>query len=247
MLESFSAILNSDLALAAIIAVISGVIHGYTGFGAALLMVPLFCLLLGLVEAIAISAVIAIFGSAQLYPGAARNARWRELLPISLAIIVFTPIGIYILFNLDPELIRRAMGGFVFAAAVILISGWVYRGPRGIFASAVAGGLAGGISGATGVGGPPLALYFLSAPQPVEVQRANIVIAVTVVIAMVIGSLFFAGGLTAETLQRAVILTPAYVVGTWSGSRLFTIAPQEYFRRVALWLLLATGVGVVIL
>ena len=96
------------------------------------------------------------------------------------------------------------------------------------------------------VGGPPLALYFLSAPQPVEVQRANIVVAVAVVIAVVLASLFFAGSLTAETLLRAVILIPAYVFGTWSGSRLFTIAPKEYFRRVALWLLLATGVGVVI-
>ena len=241
MFEIFLGTLNAELALAAAIAVFSGVIHGYTGFGAALLMVPLFTLLFGPVEA------VAIFGSAQLYPGAARNARWRELLPISIAIIIFSPLGVFILFNLDPELIRRAMGGFVFLAALILMSGWVYRGPRGIFASAVAGGLAGGISGATGVGGPPLALYFLSAPQPIEVQRANIVIAVAVVIAIVLVSLIFAGGFSTETLLRAVILTPAYVFGTWSGSRLFMIAPKEYFRRVALWLLLATGVGVVIL
>lgn len=247
MLESFLGTLNAELALAAAIAVFSGIIHGYTGFGAALLMVPLFTLLFGPIEAIAIAVIVAIFGSAQLYPGAARNARWRELLPISIAIIIFTPLGVFILFNLDPDLIRRAMGGFVFLAALILMSGWVYRGPRGIFASAVAGGLAGGISGATGVGGPPLALYFLSAPQPVEVQRANIVIAVAVIIAVVLASLVIAGGFTAETLQRAVILTPAYVLGTWSGSRLFAIAPKEYFRRVALWLLLATGVGVVIL
>jgi len=247
MLDIFLAILNAELALAAVIAVLSGIIHGYTGFGAALLMVPLFTLLLGPIEAIAIAAVVAIFGSAQLYPGAARNARWGELLPISIAIIIFTPLGVFFLFNLDPELIRRAMGGFVFLAALILISGWVYRGPRGLFASAVAGGLAGGISGATGVGGPPLALYFLSAPQSVEVQRANIVIAVAVVIAVVLASLILAGGITAETLARAVILTPAYVFGTWSGSRLFKIAPKEYFRRVALWLLLATGVGVVFL
>ena len=96
-------------------------------------------------------------------------------------------------------------------------------------------------------GAAATAAYFLSAPQPVEVQRANIVIAVAVIIAVTLASLVIAGGFTAETLQRAVILTPVYVLGTWSGSRLFTVAPKEYFRRVALWLLLATGVGVVIL
>jgi uncharacterized membrane protein YfcA len=247
MLESFLGTLNADLALAVVVAVFSGTIHGYVGFGAALFMVPLFTLLLGPIDAIAIASVIGMFGSAQLYPGAARSARWGELLPITIAIIISTPLGVFILFNLDPELIRRAMGGFVFLAALVLMSGWLYRGPRGAFASAVTGGLAGGISGATGVGGPPLALYFLAAPQPVEVQRANIVIAVAVIIAVTFASLLFAGGLSAETLYRAVILTPVYVLGTWSGSRLFTIAPKEYFRRVALWLLLATGVGVIIL
>ncbi|MFT5182160.1 MAG: putative membrane protein YfcA [Alphaproteobacteria bacterium] len=244
MFENFAAMLNTDLLLAALIAALSGVIHGYTGFGAALVLVPLFTLLFGPVEAIAVSVVIGMIGSAQLYPGAVRNARWRELLPVCGAIIICTPVGVLALVNLDAEIIRRAMGAFVFLAASVLISGWVYRGPRGIFASAVAGGLAGSITGATGVGGPPLALYFLAAPQPVEVQRANIVIAIGAVIIMVLGSLFFAGGVGAGTLQHAIILAPAYVLGTWSGSRLFRIAPKEYFRRVALWLLLATGIGV---
>lgn len=244
MFENFAATLNADLLLAALIAGLSGLIHGYTGFGAALILVPLFALLFGSVEAVAISVIVGMIGSAQLYPAALRNARWRELLPVCAAIIVCTPAGIAVLVNLDGEIIRRAMGVFVFLAASILISGWVYRGPRGVIASAAAGGLAGGITGATGVGGPPLALYFLAAPQPVEVQRANIVIAVGVVIIMVLGSLFFDGDIGVETLQRAIILSPAYVLGTWSGGRLFKIAPKEYFRRVALWLLLATGIGI---
>lgn len=244
MFENFATTLNTDLLLAGLIAAFSGLIHGYTGFGAALFLVPLFTLLFGPVEAIAISVVIGAIGSAQLYPGALRNVRWNELLPVCAAILICTPAGVLVLVNLDAELIRRAMGAFVFLAAAVLMSGWVYRGPRGIFASAVAGGLAGGITGATGVGGPPLALYFLAAPATVEVQRSNIVIAIGAVIVMVLGSLIFDGDVGAGTLQRAIFLAPAYVLGTWSGARLFRIAPKEYFRRVALWLLLATGIGI---
>lgn len=247
MIESFIAVLNADLLFAALIAVFSGVIHGYTGFGAALFMTPLFALLFGPVDAIALSVIIAIFGSAQLYPRAARNARWRELIPASLAIVVFTPLGTYLLFSLDPEVIRRSMGGFVLLAALVLLGGWNYKGPRGNIASAVAGGLAGIITGTTGVGGPPLAIYFLSAPVAPVVQRANIVIAVTAMIAVVLISLLVAGGIVGGTFMRGVVLIPTYVVGTWFGSHLFNIAPQKYFRRVALWLLLATGVGVLFL
>ena len=189
MIENMHALFNVDLLAAALIAIISGVLHGYTGFGAALFMVPLFTLLFGPMEAIILMVIIAAFGSAQLYPTAARNAQWRELVPVILAIFISTPVGIYLLFSLDAEVIRRAMGGFVLLAALILLSGWVYKGPRGVAASAVAGGLAGIINGATGVGGPPLAMYFLSAPLPPAVQRANIVIAVTAIVFIALASL----------------------------------------------------------
>ena len=247
MIESFIEVWDADLLTAGLIAVFSGMVHGYTGFGAGLFMVPLFALLFDPVQAITIAVIIALFGSAQLYPGAARNARWRELLPVSLAIVFCTPLGTYILFSVDAEIIRRAMGAFVFLAALILRSGWLYRGPRGALASIVAGGLAGSINGATGVGGPPLALYFLSAPALPVVQRANIVIAVAAVVATTLAFLIIAGGLADGAVQRGIMLVPVYVLGTWSGGRLFAFAPQEYFRRFALWLLLATGIGILIL
>jgi uncharacterized protein len=247
MTEILSQLQTLEFALGVLIVIFSGLLHGYTGFGAALMMVPLFSFLFGPVEAVAVSSVIAMAGSVQLYPGAARHAHWRELLPILAALTLFTPIGAYMLFNLDPELIRRAMGGFVLIFALVLMSGWVYRGRRGIAASAFVGALAGTISGAVGVGGPPVAMYFLASPHPPEIQRANIVIAVAVLILMVLIAVAVGGGFTVETLIRGVILTPAYIAGTWSGSRLFTVAPKQYFRRIALWVLLATGLAIVLL
>ncbi|MCK5495479.1 MAG: hypothetical protein KAI80_03625, partial [Hyphomicrobiaceae bacterium] len=82
-------------------------------------------------------------------------------------------LGIYLLFNLDPELTRRAMGGVVVLAGLILLSGWVYRGPRGVLPSTTVGAAAGVLAGAVGLGGPAIALYFLAAPQSETVQRAN--------------------------------------------------------------------------
>jgi hypothetical protein len=168
-------------------------------------------------------------------------------MPILISLTLFTPVGTYLLFNTDPELIRRAMGGFVLLFALILMSGWIYRGRRNVATTASAGAVAGLVTGAVGVGGPPVALYFLSSPYPVEVQRANIVIAVTALIAMGMLNIAINGGFTTETVIRGAVLTPAYLFGTWSGSRLFAIAPKEYFKRVALWLLLITGVGIVLL
>ena len=42
---------------------------------------------------------------------------------IMLGAAVVTPLGIYTLIHLDPELVRRAIGGFVLIIALILATG----------------------------------------------------------------------------------------------------------------------------
>ncbi len=247
MLEGVFGVFTTDLAIAAVVAAFSGIIHGYTGFGGALVMVPLLSLLFGPVEAIAVMVISALLGSAHVYAGAARLALWREVGPLSIAIMVATPFGVAILFNADPEWIRRAIGAFVLLAALLIKSGWVYRGRRGVLASGVAGALCGGITGIAGVGGPPVVVYFLAAPQPVEIQRANIIISVGVVALVTLVTLAVGGGVGTGTVTRGVVIAPFYMAGFWTGGRLFAIAPAELYRKVALWLLIATGLSVVFL
>jgi uncharacterized membrane protein YfcA len=210
-------------------------------------MVPLFAVLFGPVEAIAITTPVMSIGTLPLYPDAMRSARWPELLPISLALVVFIPVGVFVLFSLEPVLIRRAMGFVVILAGLSLLSGWVYRGPRGALPSATAGAVAGVLAGAVGLGGPAIAVYSLASPQPPQVQRANIVISVGVLIVVTIAMFAYVGGITADTLKRAAALTPFYLLASWAGNRLFALAPKDYFKRVAAWLLLATGAAVALL
>ncbi len=246
MLEGIVDVFTADLAFAAAVAVVSGIVHGYTGFGAALVMVPLLALLYGPVEAIAVTSIAGLIGSSQVYPGAARIALWREVGPLSLAAIIATLLGVVVLINVDPEWIRRAIGVFVLMAALLIMSGWVYRGRRGMAASVVTGALCGVVSGVAGVGGPPVVVYFIAAPEAVAVRRANIVISVGVVIALVFGSMAVGGAVDSGTVARGVVAAPFYMAGFWGGSRLFVTAPQTLYRKVALWLLIATGLSAVV-
>ena len=185
-----------------------------------------------------------ICGSVQLYPAAARMAAWRELVPIFVGLAISIPIGAYLLFNLDSEIVRRAMGGFILVFAVILMSGWVYRGSRGAVPSGLVGALGGIISGVSGVGGPPIALYYLASPHSPDKQRANIVISVTVMTIIVVVSIALGGGYSTDILLRGLFLTPAYLAGIWMGAGLFAAMPKSYFRHAALWVLVLTGIGV---
>lgn len=247
MLPSMIAeILTPALGLAALVIVASGIVRGYTGFGGGLVNIPLLTLLYGPIEAFAITAIVGTVGYAQLYSAALRIASRREAWPLCLAIVVATPLGAVLLFNTDPDMVRRAVGGFVIAGAVPMISGWVYRGPRGPAASAAVGAIGGGISGFAGVGGPPMVIYLLAAQTTADVQRANILIATGLTGIVMLISIAVGGGIGADTLVRSLALMPVNMFATWAGARVFAFAPQAVYRRAAAWLLVVIGAAVLV-
>ena len=239
--------LDLKLALAVGVIIIAALISGYTGFGGALFMVPLMVVLFGPVEAVAVSRIVGLLGRAQLYSNAARTAKWSEVFPLFVAIVIVTPFASTVLFIADPELIRRGIGVLVILVSIVMLSGWTYRGSRGWPASLFFGSICGGLAGIAGIGGPPMVLYFMTAPDENKVRRANIVMAVALVTLVVLTTFLVKGGIGASTVIRAAILLPASVIGTWLGNWAFGVAPQTYFRYVALTLLFATGVATVVL
>ena len=150
------------------------------------------------------------------------------------------------LVNADPQLIRRLIGALVAAGALLMASGWTYGGRRGWRASALVGVLCGGMQGMTGINGPPLIAYMLAAPDPPEVQRSNIIAAIGIMILFMFATFLLNGVIGWTTVGRALVLFPATLAGTWTGNRLFLKIPQAIYRRVALVLLIITGLAVLI-
>jgi uncharacterized protein len=125
------------------------------------------------------------------------------------------------------------MGIFILLAAGLLISGWLYKGGRNKITSVLAGLCTGGVMGSFGMpAGPIMVIYYMSAPVEPQVQRANIIISVGVVLLFMMGGLYFNGAYHKSTVARAVVITPIFMAGAWSGSYLFRIAPVSWFKKV---------------
>jgi len=165
-----------ELVLIVVAATMSGLASGYAGFGGGLFLVPMLVWIVSPVDAAVMAALSSAVSLMFLVPSASKSATWSEVLPMIVALVVTVWLGITFLVSADPVVIRKGMGAFVVCAALVLMSGWRYRGRRGVGASLVVGSLAGGVTGAFGIPGTPFnATYFLSAPTSVEIQRANIV------------------------------------------------------------------------
>jgi uncharacterized membrane protein YfcA len=241
MLETFIAVLTTDLIWAMVITFAGGLMLGYAGWGGAMVSMPFLTILYGPVEALVIMIIGALLVTAYLFPTAARVADWRRMSPILISMTVCVPIGNLLLFALEPNLIRRIIGWLIVGASILILSGWRYSGPQGAGASATTGAISGLINGFVGLGGPPLVIYMLALKLSAAVQRANTLVFMAITSALVLGSTFVGGGVTLENSFLGVLTAPFQIVGGWLGARLFLKLPAEIFKKFSLVALIVLG------
>ena len=241
MLETFIAVLTTDLIWAMVVTFASGLMLGYTGWGGMMVSMPFLTILYGPVEALVIMIIGALLVTAYLFPTAARIADWRRMTPILIGMAVCVPIGNLLLFALEPNLIRRIIGWLIVGASILILSGWRYSGPQGAGASATTGVISGLINGFVGLGGPPLVIYMLALKQSAAVQRANTLVFMAITSVLVLGSTFVGGGVTLENSFLGVLTAPFQIAGGWLGARLFLKLPAELFKKFSLVALIVLG------
>lgn len=246
-MELLVPILTVKFGLASLLALAGGFMFGFAGFGGGLIMTPLLALIYWPTESVIIGNAIPLFVAWQTLPAIRPHIHWREVAPLLIAAVVAAPVGAYFLLVGDPEFIRRMMGGVVLFAAVSMLFGWTYSGPRNRLASVVAGIVGGGVNGYVGLGGPFVSLYFLSARESSRVQRANILLSMLMIGVIVIVPLAIGGAIGRDTLVRCVVLMIPYGAALWVGARVFRQTTDAIYRRVALVLLIAVGISASVL
>src|SRR5215510_13937914 len=106
--------LNAAIAIC-VIAFISGTARGFSGFGSALIFMPLASSLAAPRLIAALLLIIDFIGSLPLLPNAWRHADRKATAVIVAGALVGVPIGTWLLTRLDPVTTRWIISGFVTA------------------------------------------------------------------------------------------------------------------------------------
>lgn len=234
------------LAAAVAIAVVAGVVRGITGFGGALVMTPPLALLFGPALAVPVVLLLESVAATPMLVQTRRQVRWRLIGPILAAACVTLPLGGYLLATADPDALRRAIAAIVIVFSALLLRGWRYAGHPRLPSSLGLGALSGAMAGATSIGGPPIILYLLSGPDPIETTRANLTLFVAGVSYAAIAMLWAGGLLGAAAAWTGLLLAPGYYGGLILGTRAFVRFSDTRFRQFTLLLLIAVSVGILL-
>src|ERR1700737_2916468 len=158
------------------IAFVSGTARGFSGFGSALIFMPLASSMAAPRLVAALLLIIDFVAAAPLVPNAWKHADRKATAVTVLGALIGVPIGTYFLSRVDPVTTRWIISAFVFALLLLLLSGWRYRGKDHPTLSVGIGGLSGFCSGLAQTGGPPIVGYWLGRPIASKIARANILL-----------------------------------------------------------------------
>jgi uncharacterized protein len=225
---------------------IAGFIRGFTGFGGPLFLLPVVNLFMPPAVGAGIVVWIDLFANIHLVPNARRDSSRAVILPLLLGTLVAMPIGVYVLINTDPVMMKRLIGITILIVAMILMTGWRYRGEVRRWVYGVVGTVSGLIMGATAIGA--LTALFLSGGRHTARQnRANFIIWAFLAIVLFLVLLGLGGTLTLSHAGAIAILTPGYVAGTVLGSRLIHKVSDAFMRKAVLALIMAVALASILL
>ena len=212
------------------ISLIGGVVRGSSGFGGALIVIPLAAMAMGPKVAVPMFYLFDL-GSATPYGyRSVPKCKWPEVLPMLAGHLTMLPLGIWLLTNMDPTSVRWGMEGVVVLMLVLLLSGWRYTGRTNPPLSVAVGSVAGLMGAVAGISGPPIIAYWLGQKDDAATIRTNIM-AYYALSSTAMDIVFLVTGLfTWQVFLYALIIWPAYALGLWGGARMFQNTTDRMFR-----------------
>ena len=213
-------------------AFVAALARGFSGFGAALIFLPLAATVIDPKSASPLLLITDAVLAIGFIPNAWRTADRREVAVMGVGAAIGIPLGTWVLIHTDPIALRWAIVVLAALMLALLISGWRYRGQPTRPLTFGVGAFAGVCSGAAQVGGPAVIAYWLGSHTPAGIVRANIILYFAISTAIAIVTYTASGVMTLTVLKLALVVGPVYALGLFIGARLFGVADESVFRRI---------------
>ena len=211
---------------------VAGLARGFSGFGGALIFMPLVSSVIGPRIAAPLLLIIDGFMALGLIPNAWRQADRRGVGTMMIGAVIGIPLGTLALTQADPLTVRWGIAAVVILLLLLLVSGWRYGGRPSALLTVGVGGLSGLFTGATQAGGPPVVAYWLGGASPSGIVRANIVLYFAFSTVLTTASYLLGGLIVLPVLMLSIVAGPVYGAGLYLGARLFGRVNDRVFRWV---------------
>jgi len=220
----------------------AGLTQGFTGFGSALVMLPLLSLILEVKTVVPLVTLLGIFINALLFLKLGPYASWTRIRTLFFASLPGVFCGVYVLTTSSARFLQVVIGVVLILFPSFLMAREIPEREINAGWSWPVGFLSGLLSGSISAGGPPVIIY--AAMQPWSKISVKSTLVGFFLLTSVTAAAVQAGGgfVTVRVLLYFGAGLPALVTGVLTGSWLFERVDSEAYRKVLYVLLIILGI-----
>lgn len=227
-----------ELLITIVIVLFAALVQTVTGFGFGLIVVGLLSLVSPVKSAAVMNVMPALAVNMILAWRLRSHLRWPELIPIALAAVCCTPVGVLLLSVLDPRMVNGMLAAVLLATVIqpILLR-QSHRPWHRTWLGVPMGMLSGILCGAYGTGGPPLVAYVHSHKMDRYRHVASLQVLLGMAGLMRLVSLIWQQSMTAQQWIGNAVGAIVVLPGIWVGLRLLGHLPEKWIRRIIVMML----------
>lgn len=222
---------------------VAGIVRGFSGFGTAMVFLPVAGRFLDPVPALVALVVMDFFGPMPNLRRAVRDGHPADIGRLLAGTVCILPLGLMLLSVLEPGTFRAIVAVVSLVLLALLVGGVRYRGtlrPPMVYGI---GGLAGFFGGVAGVPGPPVILFYMASPLAAAAIRANTLLYLFSFDVLFLGMLWLRGDLTLAPVMLGVLLIAPVMLGNLLGAAIFDPERERTYRGLAYTIIAASAVS----
>ncbi len=221
----------------------AGAVRGLTGFGFAILAVPLLGLVIPPREAVLLAIILQMLIGPFGVSGAIGHIDRRLVSGVALGAVLGTPLGLLVLSATAPDTARLMIAAIAigcFGIFVIKRAPLPSRAPAHIAATGLAAGV---LNGFAAMPGPPVVLYFVrSGVSPMAARGSMILVFFAAATAGTLTA-WLRGLLDGHLVLLTAAVFPLMLAGNHVGSKFFGVVPERTWRTAVVILLVVSALG----
>lgn len=231
-------------AIAAAMTFGAALVRGLTGFGMAIILVPLLGMLMPPGQAVVLGIILQLLIGPVGFRRIANDADRSSAVPIALLAMLATPLGMLALKAVTPDVARLMIAIIAIGAFLLILMPQHPDGHRPSSTAIGATGIASGIlTGFAAMPGPPVVPFYLRQRiEPATARASMMLVFFATAIAGTAASLWL-GLATTKLFILSLLLFLPMVLGDQVGTRLFGRVPVPVWRGIVAVILGAAGIS----
>lgn len=234
-----------SLTISMAIILFAGFTQGLTSFGFALIAMPFLSKIIPLNQAVPIVVFLNLCTNFLVIANCYRFIKIRKIWIMIIASLVAAPFGAWLLMYVNADILKLVTGTIIIAFALVLLFGKSFPIQDERLAFIPVGILSGLLNGSISMSGPPIALFLSNQNTDKDTFRANITFYAIALNIVTLISFFLNHLITREVATYGAYLVPAMLAGVFLGIFATRKLDDRVFKKVALLLIILSGIWTV--